>query len=51
MTISDRYKEKQRDLSNKSICPSFPRILKIDICNVCNYGCVFCPQAKQRGGY
>ena len=22
--------------------------MKIDICNTCNYGCVFCPQAWQR---
>ena len=44
--FKDKYIAKQRDLTSKSICPPFPRIVKIDICNVCNYNCIFCPQAK-----
>ena len=47
MKISEKYLDKQHDLSNKKINPPFPKILKIDICNACNYACVFCPQAKQ----
>lgn len=45
--LKQKYIQKQRDLSNLSVRPEFPRIIKIDICNVCNYACVFCPQAKQ----
>lgn len=47
--LTRRYIEKQRDLTELSITPHFPRIIKIDICNICNYACVFCPQAKQEG--
>lgn len=42
-----KYIKKQRDLSQKNITPVFPKIVKIDICNTCNYSCVFCPQSKQ----
>lgn len=49
MKINERYEKKQHDLSNKAVYPKFPRIIKIDICNICNYACIFCPQAKQRG--
>lgn len=42
------YINKQRDKRNCSIYPKFPKILKIDICNNCNYVCVFCPQSKQK---
>lgn len=47
--LTRRYIEKQRDLTEIGIAPHFPRIIKIDICNACNYACVFCPQAKQEG--
>lgn len=46
--LRERYIKKQRDLSEKRLYPSFPRIIKIDTCNVCNYHCVFCPQSKQK---
>lgn len=46
--LKDRYLHKQRDLSAKMLYPQFPNIVKIDICNTCNYRCVFCPQATQR---
>lgn len=45
--LRDRYINKQRDLSAISYRPPFPRIIKIDICNTCNYACIFYPQAKQ----
>lgn len=45
--FKDKYLNKQKDLSAKSVYPPFPRILKIDTCNTCNYNCVFCPQSKQ----
>lgn len=47
--LTSRYINKQRDFSQMSERPPFPRILKIDICNVCNYSCIFCPQAKHVG--
>lgn len=47
MDFKKKYIEKQRDLSMESIYPPFPRILKIDVCNICNYNCIFCPQSKQ----
>lgn len=47
--LTRRYIAKQRDLTGLGITPNFPKIIKIDICNVCNYACVFCPQAKQEG--
>lgn len=49
MNIKEKYITKQRD--NNHICerPDFPRIIKIDICNTCNYSCLFCPQAIQTG--
>lgn len=45
--LKNRYLKKQNDLSAKSVYPPFPRIVKIDVCNTCNYRCVFCPQSKQ----
>lgn len=45
--LKDRYLEKQRDLSEKAIVPPFPKIVKIDVCNTCDFRCVFCPQSKQ----
>lgn len=45
--LKNKYLNKQRDLSEKSIKPSFPKIVKIDVCNTCNYSCIFCPQAEQ----
>ena len=45
--FKEKYLNKQKDLSAKNITPPFPKIIKIDICNVCNYSCVFCPQARQ----
>lgn len=47
MDIKKKHLEKQRDLSACNVTPPFPRIIKIDTCNVCNYRCIFCPQAKQ----
>ena len=47
--FQEKYLEKQRDLANLGIRPEFPHILKMDVCNVCNYGCVFCPQSRQTG--
>lgn len=49
LSLKKKYIDKQRDLSEKSLFPTFPRIIKIDTCNTCNYNCVFCPQAKQSG--
>ncbi len=49
LTLRERYINKQRDLSHVNSRPPFPRIVKIDICNTCNYACVFCPQSKQSG--
>lgn len=45
--LKNKYLNKQRDLSEKSVRPSFPKIVKIDVCNTCNYSCIFCPQAEQ----
>ena len=49
MGLAERYIDKQRDLSGISVTPHFPKIIKIDVCNVCNFSCLFCPQAKQTG--
>ncbi|MBD5456797.1 MAG: radical SAM protein [Lachnospiraceae bacterium] len=49
MNFKERYLKKQREKSNIMAMPPFPRIVKIDICNICNYSCIFCPQAKQSG--
>ncbi len=49
MNFKDKYLAKQRENSQIMIAPPFPRIIKIDICNVCNYSCVFCPQSKYTG--
>ncbi len=45
--FKEKYIKKQNDKKSISITPQFPKIIKIDICNVCNYACVFCPQSKQ----
>lgn len=47
MDFKKKYIEKQKDLTMKGVCPPFPRIVKIDVCNTCNYSCIFCPQSKQ----
>lgn len=47
MKLEEKYIWKQRDLSSVSAMPPFPKIIKIDICNTCNYACIFCPQSKQ----
>ncbi len=49
-SLKEKYINKQRDLSEIGITPKFPRIIKIDICNRCNYSCIFCPQSKQDQG-
>lgn len=49
MNFKEKYLAKQRENSQIMIAPPFPRIIKIDICNVCNYSCVFCPQSKYTG--
>ena len=46
--LKKKYLDKQRNLNEIGIYPLFPKIIKIDICNVCNYNCVFCPQSKQK---
>lgn len=45
--LKNRYLKKQHDLSARSIYPPFPKIVKIDVCNTCNYRCIFCPQSRQ----
>lgn len=45
--FKQKFIAKQREKECISIHPSFPKIIKIDICNTCNYACVFCPQSKQ----
>ena len=45
--LNERFIKKQRDLTNINSTPPFPKIIKIDICNTCNYSCIFCPQSKQ----
>lgn len=49
MKFEERYLEKQHSINNIGINPEFPNIIKIDICNTCNYQCIFCPQSKQSG--
>lgn len=49
MGITEKYISKQKDFSELGVKPSFPKIIKIDICNTCNYSCIFCPQSKQTG--
>lgn len=49
MDFKKKYLEKQRDRSKVMAEPPFPPIVKIDICNTCNYSCVFCPQSKYTG--
>ena len=49
MDFKEKYLAKQREDRYVMERPPFPRIVKIDICNTCNYACVFCPQAKQTG--
>lgn len=49
MNFKEKYLAKQREDRYVMERPPFPRIVKIDICNTCNYACVFCPQAKQTG--
>lgn len=49
MDFKKKYLAKQRDNRFVMEEPPFPKIVKIDICNMCNYACVFCPQAKQTG--
>lgn len=45
--LIERYKKKQKDLTKIGIAPPFPKIIKIDICNRCNFSCIFCPQSTQ----
>lgn len=45
--MKEKYLAKQRDTSRVSVTPPFPKIIKIDTCNICNYHCVFCPNAIQ----
>ena len=49
MNFKDRYLAKQQDNSSIMAEPPFPKIIKIDICNTCNFSCVFCPQSKYTG--
>lgn len=44
-----KYIKKQKDLHEMNEKPVFPRIVKIDTCNTCNFNCIFCPQSKQTG--
>lgn len=47
--LKKRYLEKERGQQIMEIAPPFPKIVKIDICDTCNYSCIFCPQAYQKG--
>ena len=49
MELKKRYINKQKSIEYYVENPPFPKIVKIDICDVCNYSCIFCPQAYQSG--
>ncbi|MDE6052360.1 MAG: radical SAM protein [Lachnospiraceae bacterium] len=49
MNFRDKYLAKERETNNITVMPPFPKIIKVDICNTCNYACIFCPQAKYIG--
>ena len=49
MSLKEQILEKKNDKSVVTERPPYPKVLKLDVCNVCNYSCVFCPQAKQAG--
>ncbi|MDR0570077.1 MAG: methyltransferase domain-containing protein [Clostridiales Family XIII bacterium] len=45
MSFKETYISKYRSDGETSATPRFPKKVKIDVCNSCNYGCVFCPTA------
>lgn len=45
MELKKRWLNKKNDIKNIGIKPPFPRVIKLDVCNSCNYDCVFCPQS------
>lgn len=47
MGVKDKLLSKKHDMSEYKITPAFPKVMKLDICNSCNYRCMFCPQAKK----
>ena len=47
MGVKDKLLNKKHDMSEYKIMPTFPKVMKLDICNSCNYRCMFCPQAKK----
>lgn len=47
MDLDKKFYDKQHDLANMSESPPFPKIIKIDTNNSCNYRCLFCPQSNQ----
>ncbi len=49
MNLKERIVTKKNDVSEAVVNPPFPRIIKIDFCNTCNYSCIFCPACKQTG--
>jgi len=53
---SEKCKTKYLDTSNNdlfNINAKFPKCINIDICDICNYDCVFCPSSKfiEKGGF
>ena len=49
MGLKERIIDKKNDRTCLSDTPDFPKIIKLDVCNACNYSCIFCPTAKQKG--
>ena len=48
MNLKEEFIYKQHGNSEFIVSdPPFPKKLKIDICNSCNYNCIFCPTAIQ----
>ncbi len=47
MGLKETYIAKSRTDNAPSAAPPFPQKLKLDVCNTCNYGCLFCPTAVQ----
>jgi len=45
VNLKETYISKNHINENISATPPFPLKLKIDVCNSCNYRCVFCPTA------
>lgn len=48
--LNERWLNKKHDLSALGVKPPFPMVVKLDICNSCNYSCIFCPHAVRDYG-